>query len=159
MVLLPLFAACADSSAALTDAIAIDTDAMLAAHNAVREEYGVPDLAWSDDLSGVAEAWSQHLGGAGCELVHSEGKYGENLYWTSASAEPAEVVDAWAGEVADYDYDANACAEGAQCGHYTQLVWADTTDVGCGAAECPDGGEVWTCNYDPPGNYVGEKPY
>ena len=44
------------------------------------------------------------------------------------------------------------------CGHYTQVVWANTLSVGCGVAVCPTG-TIVVCNYAPPGNYVGEKPY
>merc|ERR1711970_1279230 len=45
-------------------------------------------------------------------------------------------------------------------GHYTAIVWAGTTHVGCGKARCPgDGGDIITCNYFPPGNYEGERPY
>jgi pathogenesis-related protein 1 len=44
------------------------------------------------------------------------------------------------------------------CGHYTQIVWRDTTSVGCAAQSCPQG-EIWVCDYSPPGNYVGQHPY
>ena len=43
---------------------------------------------------------------------------------------------------------------------------ADTVRIGCGKATCQDNApwgsgawEIWVCNYDPPGNWVGEKPY
>ncbi len=63
-----------------------------------------------------------------------------------------------------HSLSSNSCAAGKQCGHYTQLVWRDTERVGCGVANCNnvDGfgaGNLWVCNYDPPGNYVGERPY
>ena len=45
------------------------------------------------------------------------------------------------------------------CGHYTQVIWRNTQRVGCGVAVCPNGAEIWTCNYDPPGNYLGQNPY
>ena len=82
--------------------------------------------------------------------------------WVEAYATPEEVVGAWASEDAFYDYDANACAADQQCGHYTQIVWRETERVGCGASTCTiDGfdGLFWVCNYDPPGNFVGERPY
>ena len=44
------------------------------------------------------------------------------------------------------------------CGHYTQIVWETTQKVGCAKIQC-DGFDLWVCNYDPPGNWVGEKPY
>jgi pathogenesis-related protein 1 len=66
------------------------------------------------------------------------------------------VVNAWAAESRNYDYRSNCCR--GVCGHYTQIVWAGTQEVGCAVAR---GGrrEVWVCNYDPPGNWAGKRPY
>ncbi len=44
------------------------------------------------------------------------------------------------------------------CGHYTQVVWHSTETVGCGKASCGSE-EVWLCNYNPSGNWFGQKPY
>lgn len=140
--------------------VSVDANAATHAHNAVRSRYGLPPLAWDAGLADKATAWSAELAGSGCDLVHSGDEYGENLYWTSATATPQEVVDAWASESADYDLSTHTCTSGAVCGHFTQLVWRDTLRVGCGAATCPGGGgEIWTCKYDPPGNYVGQTPF
>ena len=65
---------------------------------------------------------------------------------------PTQVVDEWGAESADYNARLDTCAPGRQCGHYTQLVWASTEDVGCGMAVCPSRGQVWVCNYRPRGN-------
>jgi hypothetical protein len=94
------------------------------------------------------------------------GKYGENLYAAAGkSAAPQEVVDSWVSEVADYDYAANSCS--GVCGHYTQVVWRSSVRLGCGVAKCsknsPFSGfndwQLWVCNYDPPGNFIGSRPY
>jgi hypothetical protein len=69
---------------------------------------------------------------------------------------PSDVVGDWASETRDYSYPTNTCA--GVCGHYTQLIWSDTREVGCAVARDP-AREVWVCNYDPPGNWVGERPY
>src|ERR1700741_2518569 len=42
--------------------------------------------------------------------------------------------------------------------NYTQVVWAKTRAVGCAVA-ADQSQEVWVCNYAPPGNYVGYRPY
>jgi len=149
---------------------------MLDAHNRVRAELGVSPLRWSDGLAGYAQQWADHLAADGCRMVHRRAagadvvQVGENLFWASprrwsdgrveqqpiTAAEPA--ID-WASERADYDERSNTCAPGKMCGHYTQLVWRSTRLVGCGFSICPDLGQIWACNYDPPGNWVGQRPY
>ena len=131
--------------------------AMLDAHNAVRARIGLPPLVWSPQLAGVAQDWADHLISTR-ELRHqSNNRYGENLYAISGgTSSPAQVVRLWADEARNYDVRTNSC--GAVCGHYTQIVWRATHDVGC--AQATDGyRQVWVCEYDPPGNVVGYRPY
>jgi pathogenesis-related protein 1 len=45
-----------------------------------------------------------------------------------------------------------SCASNRQCGHYTQMVWPSTEDLGCGMSVCPTLGQVWVCHYRPTGN-------
>lgn len=129
---------------------------MLAAHNDVRRRYGSAPLIWSEILAKVAQKWADSLL-AGGRFQHSRNPaFGENLFEiTGARATPSEVVEAWASEAADYNRAANSCR--GQCGHYTQIVWGATQAVGCAVAR-GRGREVWVCNYDPPGNYVGRRP-
>jgi len=93
------------------------------------------------------------------------GNYGQNIFASSRSSTPIDVVADWASEGASYDYDSNSCSD-FTCGHYTQIVWAKSTLLGCGVQTCtknsPFGGgswQLWVCNYDPPGNFNNEKPY
>lgn len=135
-------------------------DQMVAAHNEWRSRYAVPPLKWSPELAAKAQSWAIHLAQSR-ELKHSPNtsKYGENL--ASATGQrltPAGVVNMWGGEVNDYTYSSNRCAAGKMCGHYTQVVWRTTIQVGCGMARIGSS-EVWVCNYNPPGNYVGQRPY
>lgn len=127
-------------------------------HNFYRSEVGIADIQWSEDLARSAQEWADELG-EDCGFQHSGSQYGENIWKGTAGAFSIDdVVDSWGSEKADYDYDSNTCASGAVCGHYTQIVWENTTKVGCGVVTC-DGYDLWVCQYDPPGNYVGEKPY
>ena len=130
---------------------------MIAAHNAARARVGVPPLVWSDRLAARAREWAETLL-ARNQFEHSRNSgYGENLFEiTGGFASPAEVVNDWASEARDYDYRSNRCR--GVCGHYTQIVWRSTKEVGCGLAR-GRGREIWVCNYDPPGNYVGERPW
>lgn len=139
---------------------------MVAAHNRWRAEVGVPNLKWSDKLATVAQGYADKLAAGGCKLPmqHSGSRYGENLYWHRASTAvlPSRPVDAWTENEKDwYDPATGQCSApaGGFCGHYTQVVWKDTKEVGCGMAFCPGSGQVWVCNYSPAGNIVGRKPY
>jgi pathogenesis-related protein 1 len=130
---------------------------MVDAHNRVRVQVGVPPLIWSDQLAGVAQEWANRLINTG-QFSHRPGnRYGENLYAISgAIAAPNQVVAAWANEAHSYDPRSGVCR--GVCGHYTQIVWRQTRAVGCAVAR--DGyREVWACNYDPPGNVIGYRPY
>lgn len=136
-------------------------DGILDAHNGARAAKGVDPLVWNATLSSAAATWLLELDDRGCILEHTRnGDYGENLYWSSVPSTPDEVVDLWVAEEADYDYATNTCAPGAVCGHYTQVVWSGSTEVGCARERCAGGlGQLWMCNYDPPGNFVGSRPY
>jgi pathogenesis-related protein 1 len=155
---------------------ALDFDAkeMVAAHNRWRKTVHVPPLAYSASLATAAQEWADHLMQDNqCRMQHSkpDGKYGENLFWGSAlewsdgrrevqKISPKKVVNDWASERADYDYKTNGCVPGKMCGHYTQVIWKTTTTVGCAVAVCEDTREqIWVCRYQPPGNWVGKKPY
>jgi len=127
------------------------------AHNVVRAAAGVPTLVWSDRLAAVAQEWADRLILSGVLEHRPDSPYGENLLDVrGTSFTPGQAIAVWAAEARDYDYSANACR--GTCGHYTQLVWRGTTRVGCAVGRAGNR-EVWVCEYDPPGNYLGERPY
>lgn len=130
-------------------------------HNKWRAELGLPPLKWSNKIAAVAQKWANVLKNRGCKMEHSSTKYGENIYWSmGAKRTPQEAVDAWGSEKQYFNFETLTCNEHwSKCGHYTQLIWENTTSVGCAMAYCKDGAEIWVCNYDPPGNYTGQKPY
>ena len=128
-------------------------------HNHWRKEVGIGPLKWSDKLAKVAQGWANKQSKKDCGCVHSpDDKYGENIYCSEGiDSDPKDIVDDWASEKEYYDHVKGRC-KGGECGHYTQIVWQKTTEVGCGMAKC-GGKEIWVCNYNPPGNYVNQKPY
>lgn len=135
-----------------------DPEDYLDAHNEAREEVGVGPLEWSDTLAEYAETYAQtrieH-----CIMEHSGGPYGENISEASDTEMDAAVgVKMWVDEKINYNHETNECENG-ECLHYTQVVWKNTTHVGCARVNCMSGWTFITCNYDPPGNYVGLKPY
>ncbi len=161
-------------SALSAQALDFDPNDMLSAHNRWRSTVGAPPLTYSTELAASAQAWADNLRQTNqCHMQHSkpDGKYGENLFWASAiewsdgkrevqKISPKQVVDDWAKERADYDYARNRCTPGKMCGHYTQVVWRSTTTVGCAMTVCGNTLEqIWVCQYQPPGNWIGKKPY
>ena len=131
------------------------------AHNVWRQQVGVAGLTWSSEAATMAQGWANELKKQGCALEHNPDNddFGENVYLSSGmNPTPKDVVDAWGSEISDYNYATNSCKKGKVCGHYTQIVWSSTTEVGCGKATCGRE-QVWVCNYNPPGNWIGEKPY
>jgi len=135
----------------------------LTPHNRARAAVGVGAVTWSTKLQQFAERYAAQRAGD-CRLQHSGGPYGENIFWGSAGADwsAADAVASWVAEKRWYDHGSNSCSapEGRSCGHYTQVVWRDSTAVGCARVVCDNGGGVFiTCNYNPPGNVVGQSPY
>jgi pathogenesis-related protein 1 len=149
----------------------------------------LPDLTWSDALAVVAQDWADTLTSETCGSIghRPNGRYGENIAARGsrgisiAPMGPDEAVQGWADEVECWTYgritggntgiqNAEQCEptciaakNSTGCGHYTQLVWANTRQVGCGYSTCTDDSdfliEVWVCNYDPPGNVINQTPY
>ncbi len=145
----------------------------LESHNKIRAKHNIPPLKWSDKLAKYSQQWANQLGaGNSCKMYHRPGTppYGENLYrstaivWSDGRREISpvtirEVVKAWTNEERWYNYKNNSCQPGRQCGHYTQAVWKETTEVGCAIKVCNDKSQTWVCSYNPAGNYTGLKPY
>lgn len=135
----------------------------LFAHNMVRAAKWELPLMWDNQLENYAKWWAGQRG-RDCKLEHSfpEGgfKLGENIYWGSGSTwTPTDAVRAWSDEEKYYHYATNTCDSDQMCGHYTQIVWKTTRRIGCARVICDDGDVFMTCNYDPVGNYIGERPY
>lgn len=149
----------------------VDGARIVAAHNKWRAEAGVPGIAYSKKLAASAQAWADQLKNShDCDMKHSNGAAGENIFWQSAviwsdgrrelqRVDPKAVVDAWGSEKKHYRHADNTCAPSEVCGHYTQLVWKKTTSVGCGMAVCGSRDQIWVCQYSPAGNWAGQKPY
>jgi pathogenesis-related protein 1 len=150
----------ATKSGSGTTMAAGDVRAILAYHNKVRTDVGVGPLRWSAGLASYAQEWADHLADTTCKMAHrSEHKYGENLFQGTAGHFSAEdAAKAWETEKKDYGGGALTPTNWHPAGHYTQMVWRETTAFGCGEALCRNT-LIVACNYDPPGNVLGRKPY
>jgi uncharacterized protein YkwD len=137
----------------------------LDAHNKYRAAVGVPNLAWSSSLADQAQAWAETLAQNG-QISHSTGRsnIGESLaYGTERRSTVTGFVDAWGAEKADFVEEeiypaCSATGDVEDVKHYTQMVWEETTEVGCGLAT--DSGKMYyVCQYHPAGNINGQPAY
>lgn len=137
-----------------------DIRAILTHHNKVRGNVGVGLLHWDDGLAAYAQQWADQLAANGCRMKHRQpNAYGENLFQGTAGHFTAiDAAKGWENEKKLYSSGVITEKNYMRIGHYTQIVWRDTSKVGCGEAIC-NGTLLLACNYDPPGNYLGRKPY
>lgn len=131
----------------------------LDAHNAARKAVGDVPLVWNNTLASYAESYANTR--KDCSLVHSKGPYGENLAMGSPDLSASAAVQLWVDENKEYHHDSSPdISPDMKCLHFTQVVWSGTTSVGCAKVHCVNGEGVFIiCNYYPPGNVIGEKPF
>ncbi|XP_044531227.1 peptidase inhibitor 16 [Gracilinanus agilis] len=119
---------------------------------------------WDEDLAAFAKTYASK-----CVWGHNKdrGRRGENLFAiTEGEMDLQLAVEQWYNEHEHYNLGNATCAEGQMCGHYTQVVWAKSERIGCGSHFCEKlegvmetNVHVLVCNYEPPGNVKGQKPY
>ena len=139
---------------------------LLGEHNRARDEAGVPRLAWSGKLAREAQGWAEVLAGEG-RMRHAtreeSGGSGENLWMGSAGYYGADtMIAAFVDERQHYVHAAfpqvSKTGRWQDVGHYTQVVWRDTREVGCAIARGARD-DFLVCRYWPAGNWMGQVPY
>ena len=143
-----------------------DAQSALDFHNKVRADVGVTALTWSPDLAKFAQEWADHLASQGCDMQHRPRngkwtqKYGENIFWgKGADYSALDASKSWYSEIEFYTHGEISSSNWSKTGHYTQMVWKNTSQVGIAVAKCSDGAIIIVANYDPAGNFMGESPY
>jgi hypothetical protein len=147
---------------ALWSAGSNDVQTILAAQNGYRAQVGVPPLQWSGGLAEQAQSWANQLATTPNELLGEPGiPFGQNVssYISNVGGSYAQVIDDWGSEqqyfVGGIFPDVSTTGDFESVGQYTQMVWRNTTEVGCAVA----GDQyyaVLVCFYNPPGNIFGE---
>jgi uncharacterized protein YkwD len=140
---------------------------LLAAHNRERASLGMPALVWSDTLSKDAAGWARHLADTDTFDHAPSGTgdkdQGENLWMGTKGAYSAEdMVGTWIAEKSIFKKgrfpNVSTTGNWADVGHYTQLIWHNTSAVGCSVvANQKD--EYLVCRYGPPGNWMEQDPF
>ncbi|MCC6919976.1 MAG: hypothetical protein IT548_12295 [Alphaproteobacteria bacterium] len=138
--------------------------AALYAHNVERRLVGVPDLAWSAELAAEADRWAHVLAANEVMQHDSQRLHGENLWMNTADRRTVgSMIGGWSIE--KYQYIAGArhpfesrTGHWKDVGHYTQMVWHDTTKVGCAVARGRTH-DFLVCRYDPIGNWTSQMAY
>lgn len=141
-------------------------DRILAVHNKERAALGLDPLSWNPALVESAQQWADYLATTGRFEHAPENRYapeGENIWaGTKGFYAPEARVDAWVREKKYFRQGVfpNNSTTGrvADIGHYTQLVWRATHEVGCASATS-DREDILVCRYAEAGNYRGEQPF
>ncbi|XP_044715225.1 cysteine-rich secretory protein family domain-containing protein [Hirsutella rhossiliensis] len=145
---------------------------MLEQHNVHRRNHSASDLAWDNTLAQYAENIAnscvfQH------DIKQGSGGYGQNLAYAGSSggidgikvktAASAVTMQWYNGEMANWQFYGQdkppSSSSLGKWGHFTQVVWKDTTKVGCATVKCAAGTvssfDSWytVCNYNPQGNF------
>ncbi|PKY04712.1 PR-1-like protein [Aspergillus campestris IBT 28561] len=150
-------------------------DTVLASTNDYRSSHNASALVWNETLTEYAADWA-----GGCKWEHSHGPHGENLAF--GYPDPEAAIAAWADESHMYNYD-TPTGFTEETGHFTQLVWRGTEQMGCAAIDCGfrdadsnnndrktraqkestlgkyEMAQGWyvVCEYSPAGNVVGSR--
>ncbi|KAG7508667.1 cysteine-rich venom protein-like [Solea senegalensis] len=137
-------------------------------HNSLRR--GVSPTAsnmlkmnWNNEAANNAQRWAN-----GCSMNHSPDSHrvistsgcGENLYMSSVKNSWSSAIQSWYDEVKDWRYGYGSI-NGRVVGHFTQIVWYRSNQIGCAMAYCPNSRYkyFYVCHYCPPGNYQYTHPY
>lgn len=136
----------------------------LAEHNLAREEVGIAPLVWSARLARDAQGWADHLA-ARNRYDHASPQerkgQGENLWrGTKNSWTARETIGFFLAEKRHFRPgqfpDVSRTGQWSDVGHYTQVIWPQTREVGCAVAHTPSD-EVLVCRYWPAGNVWGDR--
>jgi hypothetical protein len=128
-------------------------------HNTLRRTIpstGMLQMSWDPAVAALAQAWVNT-----CPSGHPASTLTQ--YWNTAKFTPTgqniawgysswnDVVNAWYGEISNFQFGVGPISSSSSVGHYTQVVWNVSYALGCGYAQCPSGA-TYACNYGVAGN-------
>lgn len=129
------------------------------AHNECREKHGAEPLSYNLEIAIIAQQYANNMARSG-KIAHSNNKFknedlGENIYsfdFRDPSMSGKKITLEWYNEIIQHKF------MGAQygTGHFTQLIWKSTKEVGFGIAFASSGRAYFVANYFPTGNIIGK---
>ncbi|KAK3593730.1 hypothetical protein CHS0354_013628 [Potamilus streckersoni] len=136
-------------------------DDAVKSHNEYRKLHGVGPLKHAKDLSEFAQKWAEHLAVTDSfqhsDCTHKGERIGENIAckWSSTGADYTgqQATDQWYSEISKHDFTKEPRSSGT--GHFTQVVWKESKEMGIGKAKTSGGKVIVVGNYRPAGNLVG----
>ncbi|XP_062619260.1 Golgi-associated plant pathogenesis-related protein 1-like isoform X1 [Saccostrea cucullata] len=138
------------------------TDEVIRSHNEYRKKHSVQPLTHASDLSTQAQRWAEVLAQTNT-FKHSNAslkgeRLGENIAmkWSSNPQDSypgQEVTDQWYSEIKFFNFGTEP--RNLSAGHFTQVIWRGSREIGVGRACSKDGKIIVVANYRPAGNVVG----
>lgn len=120
-------------------------------------------MVWDDEIARIAQKWAD-----GCKYSHDKVRLIPGQFWLGQNLaygyqDWSATIGAWYGEYRDFIYGSGGASANAVVGHYTQVVWSESSRIGCGYATCSNlpSPRYYVCNYGPAGNVVNSlsRPY
>ena len=156
---------CAGKKDCISGLLDWQVERVLEQHNLYRAQHGACPATYSKTIEQWTVASDGFLTTCGGNMQHnSGGPYGENIAMVgkfgidAATWDVAEGVKNWyCGEEGCYDYNNGKFA--SNTGHFTQVVWKGSMEIGCGVCAHDSGNYIAVyimCNYAKPGNYGGQ---
>ena len=127
-------------------------------HNILRANHRAQPLIYSEELSRYSKKWADQLARTG-DFSHSNCKLedgrdiGENIAMCSGEEMTGKSMTMlWYNEIVNYDFNKPQFSTGT--GHFTQVVWRDSREIGVGLSKSDNGEYYAVANYYPPGNFI-----
>jgi len=131
-------------------------------HNYHRKRHQVDELTRNKEIETIAQSYSHYLASIDTVKYSKNNKYGENIYFINLNKDINNIGQKasqnWYQEIFNYDFTNHNHnnINTPEIRHFTQLIWKETKQIGCGASCNKNNNCFIVCNYYPPGNNLDE---